>query len=327
MSNTQNQDESHFNASDSPQGDHEYFASTVTDISLGRDKVTSLRAEPSHVFDIVWNLDLNYALNTSGVTVPYIEDAEEQVHEVSTVGDNTHVYLLSTDTHVVKINCIKSVPSSGSGISIAFNLVEAVGDTEANAMLALQKLLRYDGVNVLSHPISDDVGSTLAVSIITKVSTGIINSLSTQQDRLLGFLSQVKKKAGSLPWYASDSSNEQSVPTQVKFGLAQLFDREPELNNLMGSAATSSAFLDTDRIAALMDTDGNQLHDNLFSVAQLTEVLEAVSDRGSRTSKGDDVGARNYVFLPGDSITAVVKVTDTDSDNNSDRWLVTLQQI
>jgi hypothetical protein len=108
-----------------------------------------------------------------------------------------------------------------------------------------------------------------------------------------------------------------------------LFDRKPELNNLLGSAASASTFLDSALIAAKMQKEGppaDDFYTKLFSQAQLREVLEAVADKGSRVSD-DAHDDRKYEFQSGDSITAVVKVKDSDANGtNSDRWLITLQQ-
>ena len=179
---------------------------------------------------------------------------------------------------------------------------------------------------------SQDVGSTMAAVMVASVSSGVGNSLSdsTQNAAIIAFENALKSTGGDFNWYSADGNNSRSVTVQVKSGLVQLFDRKPELNNLLGSAASASTFLDSALIAAKMQNEGppaDDFYTKLFSRAQLKEVLEAVADKGSRVVKNDDYNNRKYEFQSGDSITAVVKVKDSDANGtNSDRWLITLQQ-
>ena len=63
--------------------------------------------------------------------------------------------------------------------------------------------------------------------------------------------------------------------------------------------------------------------------------MSAVADKGSRISKltgnigggvGDYYPSNKFNFLVGDTISAMLKVTDSDTTSlNSDRWMITLQ--
>ena len=306
-------------AFDTGTNDHEYFASTVETINIARDPVTSLATvEPSHVFDIVWNMNLNdalYALNA-----PYIIDSTEEGHY-----DNK--YTLGTDGLTVTIE-IKE--NSGT-----YTYTHTDSTTRTGATLdALAKQLKTDGstVTLLDSDGLQDVASTIVPLITSRVSDYIGNSLSTQTGNINTFMESIKRPTGTYNWYSNNTDNKQSVTTQVKIGLAKLFDRNPELNNLIGSAANSSAFLDSSKIALALQDTSNSLYTKLFSEKQLMEVLEAVADRGSRINGTHE--NRKFNFEPGDSITAVVKVVDSDStddtndtETNIDRWLVTLQHV
>ena len=555
---TQDQTKSAFNLN---ADDHEYFASSVEEIDVGRDSVTSLAAEPPHVFDIVWNMDLNTALGNAGIKVPYQLDAGEQEHKAGT-GIDKFVYKLTTGTvgpiefecsksigannvkviyyyddagsastrtgsgvdeaaamadlakqlkvesisgsdilvvlsadrlqdddsnmsavmvtptainqqiHKVgvvddaklvyelvtgnfgpiEIECSKSIGTNntdliysyvddgsastrtGSGVDeeaamadlakqlkvdessnlvvlsadrlqdvgstmsafmvdsvssgvvsdehkagtdidtfvyelvtdgfgpIEFECSKSIGasnteliyyyddddagnaitsirtgsgvDEEA-AMADLAKQLKVDvsGLVVLSADRLQDVGSTMSAVMVVSASSGVGNSFAQghQNNEIVIFEQNLKSTFnGIVPnWYSANPDNNRSVTVQVKSGLAQLFDRKPELNNLLGSAASASTFLDSALIAAKMQDSNDDFYKKLFSRAQLKEVLEAVADKGSRVENADNISItdRKYEFQAGDSITAVVKVKDSDAGGtNSDRWLITLQQ-
>jgi hypothetical protein len=157
------------------------------------------------------------------------------------------------------------------------------------------------------------------------ISRSITITAKGQSAAITKFMTALKSQMGVHNWYTFNGVNPQSATIQVRNGLAQLFDRDPQLNNLIGSAATSSTFLDSSKIQAKMQNYEDTFYTKLFSEQQLREVLEAVSDRGSRVLGVDHL--RSFNFTAGDSITAVVKFVDSDSSGkNTDRWLVTLQQ-
>jgi hypothetical protein len=327
--NTQNQDQSS-SAIDAGAGDEEYFASSVEEIKLGRESVTGLAAEPPHVFDIVWNMDLNTAL--ASIDAPYVIDGEEAEHKDGTTA-GTKMYTLGTSSNTIEIEAVQTF-TAAEVTELTYTHTDAStrvgnGATEAACMSNLAKQLQTDGatVSLLAADGSQDVGSTLAVLMSAAVSSSTGNSLEAgnQTAAVTDFMTQLKSSAGTYEWYSSLANNDKSVTTQTRNGLAQLFDRTPELNNLIGSAATSSSFLDSDIIKSKLQDNTHEFYTKFFSELQLREVLESVADRGSRiTGTG---ASRTFNFTAGDSITAVVKVTDTDSaDQNTDRWLVTLQQ-
>ena len=178
------------------------------------------------------------------------------------------------------------------------------------------------------------VYSSIALKLTSVVSSSIINSLSdtTQSTVLTEFLTSLKGINGSYNWYGANGSNSQSIQTQVKLGLAQLFDKDPQLNNLIGSASSSSTFLDSSKIATKLQNSGDTFYTKFFSDQQLREVLSAVADKGSRISKlsvnsgGVYYPSNKFNFLVGDTISAMLKVTDSDTTSlNSDRWMITLQ--
>ena len=331
--NTQTQDQSS-SAFDAGSSDHEYFAASVEEINIGRDSVTSLAAEPPHVYDIVWNMDLNAALDAAGIKVPYQLDANEQEHKAGVVDTNKFMYeLASNNVGPIEIECSKTTDSTNTTLEYTNgnDSRSGTGSTEEIAMAELAKQLMVVNTSavLLAADKSQDVGSTMAVVMVASVSSGIANSFSdgSQDVAIIAFENALKPANGSYEWYSADNHNSRSVTVQVKSGLAQLFDRKPELNNLLGSAASASTFLDSALIAAKMQDSSDDFYLKMFSQAQLKEVLEAVADKGSRVSAGAHAD-RKYEFQPGDSITAVVKVKDSDANGtNSDRWLVTLQQI
>lgn len=337
LTQTQDQNESAF---DGGTADHEYFASSVEEINIGRDDVTSLATDPPHVFDIVWNMDLNTALDAAGIRVPYQQDVDEQEHKAGT-GAGAYWYELATDNFgPIEIECLKVPTAGGTGFKLTYaNYTGTVsregnGSTEEEAMADLAKQLRVDdsdGVVFLNGNKSEDVGSTISVVVVAKPSTGIGNSFSdgAQDAAIEDFETSLKVSGNLFDTWQNDFSayNSRNVVIQVKSGLAQLFDRKPELNNLLGSAASASTFLDSEKIAIIMRDDNEQFYTKLFSQDQLKEVLEAVADKGSRIAQTGSLSDRRYAFKPGDSITAVVKVKDGDAGGfNSDRWLITLQQ-
>jgi hypothetical protein len=211
-----------------------------------------------------------------------------------------------------------------------------IGNNETECCADLAKKMATDGSNIIELPIdgSMTVYSSIALKLTSVVSSSIINSLSdtTQTTVLTAFLTSLKGMTGSYNWYGATGSNYQSIQTQVKLGLAQLFDKDPQLNNLIGSASSSSTFLDSSKIATKMQKSDDTFYTKFFSDQQLREVLSAVADKGSRISKLSVGSGANYVpsnkfnFSVGDTISAMLKVTDSDTTSlNSDRWMITLQ--
>ena len=214
-------------------------------------------------------------------------------------------------------------------------LVQLARQMYVDSAALVKIILKPDG-SVASDGLSD-MGSTISPLMVANssvLSNGVFNSLLGQTQQLNTFMAKLKGGLGL--WYDVNTYNRLNVTTQVRNGLAQLFDRDPQLNNLIGSSATAGSFLDQRKIELKLqggastnyvDPSGcDTFYNDLFAVQQLREVLDAVADRGNRilfTSKGN-----RYAFQPGDSITAIVRVTDTDSGSaNSDRWLVTLQHV
>jgi hypothetical protein len=219
-------------------------------------------------------------------------------------------------------------PSGDGYLFKSRNVGIGTNEVETCANLALK--LATDGTNVIELPTdgSMNVYSSISPSDSTAISNAIFNSLSTVQNTAIAtFMNSLKGISGTYKWYNANVSNKQSIQTQVKLGLAQLFDKNAELNNLIGSSATSSTFLDTDKIATKMQFNSDTFWTKFFSEQQLKEVLSAVADKGSRILKATaSMGINTFNFSVGDTISAMLKVTDSDTTSlNSDRWMITLQ--
>ena len=259
--------------------------------------------------------------------------------------DNYVAYQMSPDWMVGTTTTIQSMYTINSTVITAigpnadyfFNSLNVgIGNNETECCANLAKRLATDGSNIIELSIdgSMTVYSSVALKLTSVVSSSITNSLSdtTQTTVLTAFLTSLKGITGSYNWYGATGSNYQSIQTQVKLGLAQLFDKDPQLNNLIGSASSSSTFLDSSKIATKMQNSGDTFYTKFFSDQQLREVLSAVSDKGSRISKlsvqsgGVYVPSNKFNFSVGDTISAMLKVTDLDTTAlNSDRWMITLQ--
>ena len=318
---------------------HAYYALTAESITLGRDPVTSLSTEPAHTYNIIWNMDLNTALNnTAQIRPPRQLDAEEKYHVPGTVnvGNNWFKYTLSTGALTIDLEATKDESKDPQAFTITYATVTGTGSTEALALAILAKKLSTDGTQVTilagdDSDLSKDVGSGMSPLLATRPSSGVDFSLSdgTQTIKIAEFLVHLKYASGAHNWYNANAYNNQSVSTQVRTGLAKLFDRDPQLNNLLGSSSTASAFLDTVKVQNKLQLITDDFYTRIFSPLQLEEVLEAVADRGSN---GVLVGEayNTWNFQPGDSISAVVRIIDSDSTatstmQNSDRWMITLQ--
>jgi hypothetical protein len=183
-------------------------------------------------------------------------------------------------------------------------------------------------VTLLASDGSQNAYSSIAFKPTPVTSSSILNAL-TSSTGPGPFMTSIKGMTGALNWYGITGSNNQAIQTQVKFGLAQLFDKDPELNNLIGSASASSVFIDEAKIKLKMQDVTDSFWLKFFSESQLREVLSAVVDKGSRISigtTGENAGINKFNFSIGDTISSMLKVTDTDTTTlNSDRWMITLQ--
>ena len=308
-----------------------YFAFTPSNISVNRSDTTSLATEPEHISDLMREVDLNALMYKYNIIPSYVEDVNESSHEKG-VDPNKFFYNVATDTHVAKIEVIKTLTDEEK---VELTYTDANGTRtsgiqidEATAMVELSKQLKVTTdtntttkiVSLLAVGGGQDVGSSMAKVIVTEESSANV----AVQGGIEALLAELKGGPDGKHWY--DGSNQSGMHIQVKNGLAQLFDRDPNLNNLIGSAVSSATFLDSDKIKTMMMDPINQFYKNLFSDGQLREVLDAVSDKGDRMFREN--ADRQFLFQNGDSITAIVTVTDNDSGStNSDRWLVTLKHL
>jgi hypothetical protein len=244
----------------------------------------------------------------------------------------SQIYSIPTTVIAIGMNTLLTLNKTVYNLDSATRI--GTGSTEAECMISLSKQLEVTNtrINLLLSDGSNDVGTTMNYAVAAAVSSSVQFSLSdsTQTTAVNNFLAALKTAAGSFRWYdLTNLKNRQTVTTQVRNGLAQLFDRDPQLNNLIGSAATSSTFLDASKIQAKLQSSTNDFYTKFFSVTQLKEVLEAVADKGSRVTVGATFNT--WAFVAGDSISCVLRVIDTDSSKtaksqNSERWLITLQQ-
>jgi hypothetical protein len=241
-----------------------------------------------------------------------------------------------TSSTMYTIDSTPMYPPAGNIVYFFNSRNVGIGNNEKECCADLAKKMATDGSNIIELPIdgSMTVYSSIALKLTSVVSSSILNSLSdtTQSTVLTAFLTSLKGMTGSYNWYGATGSNSQSIQTQVKLGLAQLFDKDPQLNNLIGSASSSSTFLDSSKIATKMQKSDDTFYTKFFSDQQLREVLSAVADKGSRISKlsvksgGNYVPSNKFNFSVGDTISAMLKVTDIDTTSlNSDRWMITLQ--
>ena len=159
-------------------------------------------------------------------------------------------------------------------------------------------------------------------------------------NNLQKFMDDIKDKDGQYNWYTTERNgngiiNNLPSQAQVKYGLAQLFDKNPGANNIIGNTTKSISFLSSEKIANRMQVSLGEcdIHDNLFSDKQLREILEDIIREDSRLIEVSS-DKKQFNFEHGDTITATVRVIDSDggsSDNgqfnNSDRWLVTFQHV
>jgi hypothetical protein len=250
----------------------------------------------------------------------------------NTRNDKYAGYAMSDDFNmgmVTMTNAGAVYPNKCSNTGFVFKTRNiGIGSTEIETYNNLAIKLATDGSNVIELPTdgSQNVYSSISPSDISAVSSSFNNSFVTYQaSNITNFMKSIKGETGTYKWYNNNSTNKQSIQTQVKLGLAQLFDKDPQLNNLIGSASSSSSFIDSSKIATKMQLNSDTFYTKFFSEQQLREVLSAVTDKGSRVAPGAD-GVNTFNFSAGDTISAMLKVTDTDTTSlNSDRWMITLQ--
>ena len=307
-----------------------YMAATVEEITLGRNPVTSIAPLPNRVFDVLWKMNLNLALSGAGVKSPSIVDTSEQLQTLVSTG--IYAFTLTANNLSIIINVGQVLASTT--YTLTYLTVSGTGSTIVAAAAVLATKLSTDGstVTLLASDGSQNVYASLTPNYTTVVSSSILNSLgAVGATGTASFMSYLKANNGNVgttgSWYAANANNNQSMQTQVKLGLAQLFDKDPQLNNLIGSASSSSTFLDSSKIAAKLQLTTDTFWTKFFSDQQFREVLSAVADKGSRVAIGA-TGVNTFNFVAGDTISAMLKVTDTDTTSlNSDRWMITLQHV
>jgi hypothetical protein len=334
-----------------PEEKQSYFASTETTININRKDVTTISdIVPDTVYSLSWEFDLNAYLQLANIVAPRQLDENEKIHKRSS-GTDLYIYNLGTDAFHTEIIVEKKFDIDNKFSLTYSNVTTAPKDTEALAMVALAKRLKVNSdstVEVLPELkdagnviIDNSVNSTISVVRDSAVSSGVGDSLSdaTQDNNIKAFLNLLKVKVSGMSWYYPDAGglNARGMGTQVKGGLAQLFDRDAQLNNLLGSSANAGVFLDLKKIEDKMEniTTPDDFNSKMFSENQLKEVLDAVYDKGDRVGYDSVADLYLYRFATGDSITCVIRVTDSDTRpntetngvlGNSDRWLLTLKQ-
>lgn len=320
-----------------------YFAASVEEINIGRNPVTTISDyTPTNIYQIVWKMNLNDALNGVNIKPPYQVDSEEQEHKKGIL-QNGFIYLLGTDSYTKEIEIVSSEVNYGGFLSYTDNIFNKTISSDSNTGSLedrLADLARY--LRVLGDESIDILNSSLPlyISSITKkiisatytytadslkVGDGVLEhsqgySSEAQDLAISTFMSNLK--ANNF-WYASDSNNNRPIQNIVKVGLCNLFDKDMSLNDLLGSNATSSVFIDSDKIVLKMKNSNDDFYKKFFSEQQLREVLSSVNAKNSRIKYTNDV--KSFDFISGDSISAVLRIVDGDTkDSNSDRWLITL---
>ena len=321
-----------------------YYAKSEELINIGRDAVTTLSDYvPANIYQIVWKMDLNAALNGVNIKPPYPVDSSEQIHKKGIL-PNGFLYLLGTDSYTKEIEIVSSEVNYGGFLrytNTEFNKTISSESNTGSLEDRLADLARYlrvlgDGsIDILnsSQPVHI---SSITKKIVSASHTYMADSLeegkgnlkntegyssSAQDIAISTFMSNLK--ANNF-WYSSNTRNNKPMQDIVKLGLCNLFDKERKLNDLLGSSASSSVFIDADKIMRKMKIPNDDFYKNFFSEQQLREVLDAVTDKNSRV-KYDDNNNKIFNFSEGDSISAILRVVDGDStETNSDRWLITL---
>lgn len=323
-----------------------YFASSVEEINIGRNVVTTVSDYvPANIYQIVWKMDLNAALNGVNIKPPYPVDSSEQIHKKGIL-PNGFLYLLGTDSYTKEIEIVSSEVNYGGFLrytNTEFNKTISSDSNTGSFEDRLADLARYlrvlvDGsIDILnsSQPVYI---SSITKKIISNTYTYMGDSLkigegvlantqgysSLAQDQAISNF-MINLKANDF-WYASDPNNNRPIQNIVKVGLCNLFDKDRSLNDLLGSSATSSVFIDSNKIALKMKNSNDDFYKNFFSELQLREVLSSVNDKNSRV-KYDINNNKIFDFISGDSISAVLRIVDGDTKvSNSDRWIITLLQ-
>ena len=318
-----------------------YYSATEETILISRKDVTTVSdTVPNNILNIIWNLDLNALLKAAGIVAPRQTDNSEQVHKMN---NGKYLYKLGTDEFSKEIEVSKT--EVDNVVTLTYLTLTKSGANEVAAMGALSKRLKVNSdltVSILAAD-ANDVNSTLSIVSETVVSTKVTDSfdptvLGHQGAAVTAFMRLLKKKTinnitNTKHWYNADNKNDRGVGVQVKGGLAQLFDKDKILNNLLGSSANAGVFLDLAKIETKMSdsAENDQFYTKMFSEKQLKEVLEAVYDKFDRikyTAPTEIAPAKyEYEFVAEDSISCVVRVEDDDNKDakNSDRWLITLR--
>jgi hypothetical protein len=321
-----------------------YYAASEELINIGRDAVTTISDYvPSNIYQIVWKMDLNEALNSVNIKPPYPVDEKEQIHKKGVL-TNGFIYIVGTDANTAEIEIVSAENNYGGQLTYTnFNKIIKSDSITGSLESRLADLARYlrvledRSIDILnsSNPIYI---STITKKIVSASHTYMADSLeegkgalkntkgysSAAQDNAIStFMSNLK--ANNF-WYSSNASNNRPMQNIVKVGLCNLFDKERKLNDLLGSSASSSVFIDADKIMRKMKNPADDFYIKFFSEQQLREVLDAVNDKNSRVEY-DDNNNKIFNFIEGDSISAVLRIVDGDTkETNSDRWLITLLQ-
>ena len=323
-----------------------YFAATEEKIDINRSPVTTIsNVVPSAVSTLTWEFNLNALLQSTGIVAPRQIDAGEQIHKRgASPNEAKYVYLVGTDNNRAEIEVEKSILNELVCLNYTKTIAGVVTelkvseDTEALAMVELAKRLKVETsleISIISG--LQDVHSTISIVRYSAPASSVGDSLTsgTQIIAVAKFLNKLKTKTSGDSWYFANAKNDKGIGVRVKESLALLFDKDIELNNLLGSAANSGVFLDLAKIEGKMENEpGNdEFYSKMFSVQQLCEVLEAVYDKGDKIAHNATTDTYTYNFAPGDTITCVIRVTDSDTkvsangpNGNSDRWLLTLKQ-
>lgn len=322
-----------------------YYASSVEQINIGRDTFTTISDYvPTNIYQIVWKMDLNFALNSVNIKPPYPFDSEEQIHKRGLL-PNGFIYLLGTDSYTTEIEIVSSEDNYGGFLIYTNNYFNKTISSSSNTgsledrLADLARYLRVLGdssIDLLNSSQASHI-SSITKKIVTatytytadslKIGDGILKNTqgysSVEQDLAIStFMSNLK--ANNF-WYASDINNSSAIQNIVKVGLCNLFDKDNVLNDLLGSSASSNVFIDSEKIAIKMKNNNDDFYKKFFSEQQLREVLSSVSAKNSRINYSNNI--KSFDFKSGDSLSAVLRIIDADTkDSNSDRWMITLLQ-
>ena len=338
-----------------------YTAISTEIINIGRSEATSVSALPTATNYITWKMDLNTA--TMYIRPPEQKDLTE-THMKAGIDQFSIVCNINTDNYTKEIEITGletftsttdvtggvlsySIPavSGESAIVVTSGITAGSVQDRLNA-IALQ--LRVNSNLTISKLLAgDNAFTTIAVVYVTTASSGVINSLmkapstlpvgttlsdyssAAQDTAITGFMYNLKLRPfspTSTSWYNTNVNNLEAVQFQIKKALCSLFDKNEQLNLLLGSTVTSSVFVDTAKIITVMKSDS--WVSKFFSQQQLREVLDAANDNGRTLVVGE---VKSFNFMEGDSISALVYIVDNDTVSsvtpNKDLWMVTLEHV